>query len=127
MQPNPVVPCIKNTLNTRFGGPQEAEIATKEAQNEPQIAPKGPFGGTPRGPYFSKKCQKPCKYHDFWLETKNWLSWNGKRVRLESVQALQARREQREQQEQGEQESENHDKEQGESGEIPPTIETANA
>ena len=61
------------------------------------------------------------------LKNKTWLSWNGKRVRRESVQALQARREQREQQEQPEAERQNHQEEQGESGEGRPRIETASA
>ena len=61
------------------------------------------------------------------LKTETWLSWNGKRVRRESVEALQARREQREQQEQPEAERQDHQEEQGESGESRPGIETVSA
>ena len=59
------------------------------------------------------------------LKTETWLSWNGKRVRLEGVQALQARRGQKEQQEQQEQERQDNEQQQGESGESLPRIETA--
>ena len=58
-------------------------------------------------------------------KTETWLSWNGKRVRLEGVQALQARRGQKEQQEQQEQERQDNEQQQGESGESLPRIETA--
>ena len=54
-----------------------------------------------------------------------WLSWNGKRVRLDSVQALQARREQRELQEQQEQEREDNEQQQDESRESLARMETA--
>ena len=59
------------------------------------------------------------------VETETWRSWNGKRVRLEGVQALQARRGQKEQQEQQEQERQDNEQQQGESGESLPRIETA--
>ena len=72
----------------------------------------------------SRGCKKTPKNSQ---KTETWLSWNGKRVRRESVQALQARREQREQQEEPEPERQNHQEEQGESGEGRPRIETASA
>ena len=69
-----------------------------------------------------KKIERFEKRH---LKRETWLSWNGKRVRLEGVQALQARREQSEHEETHEQERQGNEQQQGESGESLPRIETA--
>ena len=71
--------------------------------------------------------EKIARFEKTHLKTETWLSWNGKRVRLESVQALQARREQREQQEEPEAERQGDQEEQSESSEGRPRIETASA
>ena len=71
---------------------------------------------------FFEKIERFEKRH---LKGETWLSWNGKRVRLEGGQALQARRGQKEQQEQQEQERQDNEQQQGESGESLPRMETA--
>ena len=61
----------------------------------------------------------------FSLKTETWLSWNGKRERLESVQAMQARREHREQEEEQERERQDNEEQQRESSESLGRIDTA--
>ena len=98
-------------------------------QKAPKMAPKWLPGGLPEGSrHWGTEFLRKTHWHAHGSRVfETWLSWNGKRVRRESVQALQARRQQREQQEQPEAERQHHQEEQGESGEGRPIIEIASA